>query len=315
MSRPLRITYPGAYYHITSRGNERKNIFKSNRDREKFLEYLESAVLRYNAIIHVYCLMDNHYHLLLETPSGNLSQIMRHINGAYTTYFNTKRKRAGHLFQGRYKSILVDIDEYAKELSRYIHLNPVRAGVVEKPEQYEWSSYKSFAGDMKAPDWLYRDFILTYFGKKKKSAENGYKRFVEQLLNEECDSPLKNTFGSVILGSLDFINHVKDTYLSKLQENRDLPSLREFSNKVELVELFNEVDNVFKNKPKVSRNIKMYLGQKYSGKTLKEIAQFFEIGESGISQAARRMSDRIDKEKGLQGQVEKIIDKLNLSKM
>jgi putative transposase len=141
MARPLRITYPDAFYHITSRGNEQKPVFKSRKDRIKFLEYLESATERYNAVIHAYCLMDNHYHLLLETPSGNLSRIMAHINGAYTAYFNRKRDRAGHLFQGRYKAIVVEADEYAKELSRYIHLNPVRAKIVELPEGYEWSSY------------------------------------------------------------------------------------------------------------------------------------------------------------------------------
>ncbi len=113
MARPLRIEYPGAFYHVTSRGNERKDIFKTDSDREKFLSYLESATDRYKAAIHVYCLMSNHYHILLETPSGNLSQIMRHINGAYTTYFNVKRKRSGHLFQGRYKAIVTDADEYA----------------------------------------------------------------------------------------------------------------------------------------------------------------------------------------------------------
>jgi putative transposase len=117
-------------------------VFKSKRDREKFLEYLESATQRYDALIHSYCMMDNHYHLLLQTPSGNLPQIMRHINGAYTTYFNVKRDRSGHLFQGSYKAILVDMDEYAKELSRYVHLNPVRAKIVETPEEYDWSSYK-----------------------------------------------------------------------------------------------------------------------------------------------------------------------------
>ncbi len=108
MARALRITFPGAFYHVTSRGHERKAVFKSTRDREKFLEYLESATQRYDALIHAYCLMDNHYHLLLETPSGNVSQIMRHINGAYTTYFNVNRDRSGHLFQGRYTAILVD---------------------------------------------------------------------------------------------------------------------------------------------------------------------------------------------------------------
>lgn len=138
MGRPLRIEYPGAFYHVTSRGNEKKEVFKSQKDREKFLSYLESATERYGAAIHVYCLMSNHYHLLVETPEGNLSQIMRHINGAYTNYFNTKRQRAGHLFQGRYKAILVEKDAYSLELSRYIHLNPVRAGMVQLPEDYRW---------------------------------------------------------------------------------------------------------------------------------------------------------------------------------
>ena len=119
------------------------------RDREKFLEYLESATQRYDARIHAYCLMDNHYHPLLETPSSNLSQIMRHINGAYTNYFNVKRRRSGHLFQGRYKAILVEMDEYAKELSRYLHLNPVRAKMVQTPETYEWSSYRYYIGQQK----------------------------------------------------------------------------------------------------------------------------------------------------------------------
>ena len=109
MARPLRIEYSGAYYHVTSRGNEKKDVFQSQLDREKFLAYLESATIRYGAAIHAYCLMSNHYHLLMETPRGNLSRIMRHINGAYTTYFNIKRKRAGHLFQGRYKAILIEI--------------------------------------------------------------------------------------------------------------------------------------------------------------------------------------------------------------
>ncbi len=162
MGRQLRIEYPGAYYHVTARGNERKDIFKSNRDRDKFLGYLQSAVERYGAIIHVWCLMDNHYHLLLETPQGNLSQVMQHVNGAYTNYFNTKRKRSGHLFQGRYKAILVEADEYAVELSRYIHLNPVRIVAVADPVHFRWSNCADYAEFRKPPDWLKRDFILEY---------------------------------------------------------------------------------------------------------------------------------------------------------
>ena len=137
MTRAWRIEYEGALYHVFSRGNEKQNIVIDDDDRELFLATAGEMVERFAIDLFAYVLMDNHYHLLLETPSGNLSQIMRHINGAYTTYFNAKRARAGHLFQGRYKSILVDIDEYAQELSRYIHLNPVRAKMVEIPEQYD----------------------------------------------------------------------------------------------------------------------------------------------------------------------------------
>ncbi len=185
MARPLRINYPGAFCHVTSRGNEQRNVFRSKRDREKFYKYLGSATQRYDAVVHVLCLMDNHFHLLVETPSGNLPQIMRHINGAYTTYFNRKRARSGHLFQGRYKAILVDMGEYAKELSRYIHLNPVRAEMVETPAEYEWSSYQFFIGVQKPPKWLFRDFIFGYFGGKVSIAEKGYRKFIGAMINKE----------------------------------------------------------------------------------------------------------------------------------
>ena len=198
MARPLRIEYPGAFYHVTSRGNEQKDVFKSQKDRERFLSYVESAVVRYGAVVHTWCLMSNHYHLLLETPSGNLSQIMRHINGAYTTYFNVKRKRAGHLFQGRYQAILVEADAYAVELSRYMHLNPVRAGMVAKPEHYQWSSYRSYIGQCTTPAWLKTDFILGYFGRKASDANNSYRRFVEDLLDSAYESPLTATVASTV---------------------------------------------------------------------------------------------------------------------
>jgi REP element-mobilizing transposase RayT len=314
MARPLRITYPGAFYHITARGNERKTIFKSKRDREKFLEYLESAVFRYDAVIHVYCLMDNHYHLLLETPAGNLSQIMRHINGAYTTYFNLKRSRAGHLFQGRYKSVLVDIDEYAKELSRYIHLNPVRAKMVEFPEAYEWSSYAYYIGKKKSPEWLQRNFILGYLGEKMPAAEKGYKQFVECLLGQSYESPLTGVVGSTILGAPDFIERIKDKYLSGLASDKDVPATRELSKKMTLDQIFAEVDAVFEGNAPIKRNIKMYLGQRYSGRSLREISSHFGISESGVSHASRRVVKAMETDRKIRKQVEKIENRLNLSR-
>ena len=177
-----------------------KRYSKAKRIGKSFWGYLESAVTRYGAAIHSYFLMSDHYHLLLETPAGNLSQIMRHINGAYTTYFNVKHKRAGHLFQGRYKAILVEADEYATELSRYIHLNPVRAGMTSRSEEYRWSSYRGYIGLNKAPDWLSEDFILGYFGGNSPKARNRYRHFVEDLLDKEYVSPLKHVIASTILG-------------------------------------------------------------------------------------------------------------------
>ena len=315
MARPLRIIYPGAFYHITSRGNEQKAVFKSIRDREKFLEYLESASERYDAVIHVYCLMDNHYHLLLETPSGNLPQIMRHINGAYTTYFNIKRGRAGHLFQGRYKAILVEKDEYAKELSRYIHLNPVRAGMVELPEEYEWSSYLTYIGKHKKPEWLHNDLIHGYFGKTKSSAQKQYQKFVNSLIKKEYDSPLESVVASTILGQTEFTTQVKEKYLSGKETDNDIPAFRELEERISVDDIYREVDSAFSDDTVLIRNIKIYLAKRYSGKRLKEIGDEFGIGQSGVSQTCRRLSQRIDSDIKLESKLQKIIKKLNLSRV
>jgi REP element-mobilizing transposase RayT len=315
MARPLRIIFPGAFYHVTSRGNERKNVYKSKRDREKFLEYLESASERYKAIIHAYCLMDNHYHLLLETPLGNLPQIMQHINGAYTTYFNVKRKRSGHLFQGRYKAILVAIDEYAKELSRYIHLNPVRTEVVEIPEKYDWSSYKFYIGKHKPPEWLYRDFILGYFGTNISGAQKSYQSFVNTLANKQYESPLEGVVSSTLLGSAEFIDFIKEKYLLSKEPDNNLPALKELSERVSMRDIFEEVESEASEEQSLTRDIKLYLCRRYTRERLKDIGKHFGIGESGVSQAYRRVLEKIPKDRKLKRQIEKIEKSLNLSRM
>lgn len=317
MARPLRISYAGAFYHITSRGNERKEIFTSNCDREKFLFYLESATRRYDALIHGYCLMSNHYHLLMETPAGNLSQIMQHINGAYTTYFNVKRQRSGHLFQGRYKAILVDMDEYAKELSRYIHLNPVRAGIVDKPEAYNWSSYQYFIGQKKAPEWFVMDFILGYFGNKVSEAQKNYHKFVTAIFGQEQDykSPLDDRPNSTILGSIDFIKEIRDKYLKDKKGDRNLSELRAFSTKPSIKKIEKEVELVFGSGNALSKKVKLYFCHRYSGKKLKEIGAYFDIGESGVSQSSRRISSKISADKKLRKQIMQIESRLELSRV
>lgn len=244
MARPLRITYPGAFYHITSRGNEHKPVFKGNRDREKLFEYPQSTALRYRAVIHAYRLMNNHCHLMLETPDGNLPPIMRHINGAYTTYFNVKRSRAGHLFQGCYKAISIDTENYAKELSRYIHLNPVRAEMVKKPEDYQWSSHQDHTGGRKPALWLNRDVILGYFGGKESIAQTTHKAFVTRLVDAEYETPLRDVFTSTILGCPDFVAHAKETYVKCRQPDRNVPATKHLPDSASVQDIFEGVDRL-----------------------------------------------------------------------
>ncbi len=262
MVRPLRIQFHGAFYHITARGNEQKNIFKSNRDREQFLSYLESAVERYGAVIHAFCLMDNHYHAMIETPDGNLSQILRHINGAYTTYFNTKRRRVGHLFQGRFKAILVDRDEYATSLSRYIHLNPVRAGMVEFPEEYPWSSYIYYVGLKQVPVWLTTNFIYGFFAKTPAVAKKRYRQFVNDLVEQEYESPLKDVFVSTILGSVEFVKEIQERHLGQVKNDRNLPAMTELSRKKTIEEIREAIDREFNNNPSMAKKVALYVCHK-----------------------------------------------------
>ena len=286
MARPLRIEYPSAFYHVTSRGNEQKDIYKSRKDREKFLSYLESATERYGAIIHAYCLMNNHYHLLLETPAGNLSQIMRHINGAYTTYFNVKRKRAGHLFQGRYKAILIEADSYALELSRYIHLNPLRAGSIEKPEDYEWSSYRFYIGLAKAPSWLKTGFVLDVFGGK--DAEIKYREFVNEGMKRESRSPLMGAIASTILGSPEFVREKSQQHLKEKEADRNMPAVRILT-RPSMDEILNTVEKLIGKDDPLSRKVCIYFCHRYSGARLKEIGERFGMSDAAITQASRRM--------------------------
>ena len=306
MGRPLRIEYPGAFYHVTSRGNEKKDVFKSQRDREKFLSYLESATERYGAAVHVYCLMSNHYHLLLETPLGNLSQIMRHVNGAYTNYFNAKRKRAGHLFQGRYKAILIEKDAHALELSRYIHLNPVRACMVQMPEEYRWSSYQSYIGKVVQPDWLRTAEQLGYFQGAEQEKRQNYKRFVEDAIGEEMESPLAGAVGTAILGGHEFIAGIEERHLEDKGANPDIPELKKVACRWSVKEIVDAVKEAVKEENRLTRKMCIYMCHRYSGARLKEIGEVFGVGAAGVSQESRRFAAMIRED----GELMKVVDEL-----
>ena len=185
MARPIRIEFNGALYHVTSRGDRREAIYEDDADRERFLEVLGQVVPDFNWVVHAYCLMGNHYHLLVETPDANLAKGMRQLNGVYTQYSNRRHARTGHVFQGRYKAILVDRDSYLLELARYVVLNPVRARMVRSPDAWAWSSYRAMLGADVAPAWLATDGLLAAFSRRRAEARRRYLKFVAEGVGAE----------------------------------------------------------------------------------------------------------------------------------
>lgn len=207
MSRPLRIEFAHGLYHVTSRGDGREAIYFSDADRELFLEVLSDTCERYNWVIHAYCLMSNHYHLLIETPDGNLSKGMRQLNGVYTQRLNRKHGRVGHVFQGRYKAIIVQQDSYLQELARYIVLNPVRAQMVRVAEEWLWSSYRATAAMVPCPVWLRTDPILSAFGQQRAQALSAYREFVAAGMGlPTVWTQLKN---QIYLGTDEFVEQMQ----------------------------------------------------------------------------------------------------------
>ena len=237
MARPLRLEFPGALYHLTARGNGRAAIFLNDSDRRAFLSILGDVVERYNWICHAYCLMNNHYHLLIETPDANLSEGMRQLNGVYTQSFNRRRGSVGHVFQGRFKSIIVDKDSYLLELCRYIVLNPVRAGMVGHPKEYPWSSFKSTAGFCRKPEFLFTDWVLAQFGRNRTAARKNYQRFILAGTNEE--PPWKKLAGQCLLGGASFLEKLLPNLKDKTTL-AEVPRVQRFAVRPSLESLFPE---------------------------------------------------------------------------
>lgn len=298
----------GRYYHVYSRGNEKKDIFKNRRDREKFLWYLEDATTRDTAVIHAYCLMSNHFHLLVETPRANLSKIMQHINTSYTTYYNVKHQHAGHLLQGRYKAIVVEADSYACELSRYIHLNPVRAGLAPTPQHYPWSSYRSYISSAARPSWLTTSLILGYFAGR----EAEYQQFVQEMVDTEYRNPLQQAVASTVLGREDFVTEILDRYLSNREsEDRELPALHAFAYSASPDTVYAAVAEMITDSGE-ARKLAIYLCHRFCGMPLKEIGEKFNLSPSGVTQASRRFADAIERDKELERKMTEVRKRLNL---
>ncbi|MFH1245352.1 MAG: transposase [Candidatus Omnitrophota bacterium] len=297
MARPLRIEYPGAFYHIIQRGSVKEDIFISEQDRLRFYDYLSTMHTRYKVRIHTYCLMNNHYHLIMETEEANLTKAVHYLNTSYTVYFNVKNKRSGHLFQGRYKAILVEADEYLHQLSRYIHLNPVRAGAAKEPEDYPYSSYKYFISTNMVLDWLDTGFILSLFNSNVNKAKTLYKEFVLDGIGKEKDSITKNTHYGLLLGGAGFIEDIKARFISGKQD-KEVPVLTEVMKQLKPEKIKSAVIKEIED-AKLARRIAIYLIRKHTALRLTEIAALFgNISDAGVSALYHRETEKriIDKE-------------------
>lgn len=280
MARPLRIEFEGAVYHITSRGNAGQQIFLDDRDRQRFLDLLDSAVERYQWLCHAYCMMNNHYHLLIETPKANISRGMRHLNGVYTQYFNYRHSRYGHLLQGRFKAILVQKDTHLLELCRYIVLNPVRAGLVKNPVQWRWSNYAATTGWIKAPHFLTTDWTLSQFSGSKNEAQARYGKFV---CAGAVESPWTEVKGRILLGTDEFVEKLKD-FLTKKESAREIPKVERYVNRPSLQDLFNRKGQ--------ERDCAVYEAYARHGYSMSEIARHLGVHYTTVSRAIRRVEQK-----------------------
>lgn len=274
MARPLRVEFSGAIYHLTSRGNARQKVFFTDTDRELFLDTLSQVVSRYGWICHAYCLMANHYHLLVETPKANLSLGMRQLNGMYTQSFNRRHNRVGHLFQGRFKAILVEKESYLLELCRYIVLNPVRVKGKGEIGGWKWSSYRATAGLASVPEFLSTDWILGQFGKNRAKAQKQYRAFVREGLENRPWEELK---GQIYLGSEAFI----ERHCPGNQELKEIP-------RVQLKAVKPSLERIF------AKSGKRAIVQAYKehGYRLQEIAAHLGVHYATVSRRLKQMEQQ-----------------------
>ena len=313
MARAYRLQAEDCFYHVTGRGNDRKQIYASDYDYRKFLEYVLTAKKRFDFYLYAYVLMPNHYHLLIKTRHANLSKIMHNINSSYTTYYNIKHNKTGHLFQGRYKSIVVDADSYFSTLTKYIHLNPVKAKMVESPEEYTWSSYKGYI-EHRGGSYIDKDQVDKVLGIKAKE----YRQFVMDGIGKKEENPLKDVYGGFILGNASFI---KDK-LSALKEqvgNKDIShkrALRKYASAEDINDLMKrEYGKSFAELiKKRTRGIKdkkiaIYLLRRLAGLSNAEIGGLLGMNFSAVSKSALDIERAMANSKILQKEVNSLISK------
>lgn len=271
MARPLRLEFAGALYHVTSRGDRCEDIYLTDHDRIAYLKILGEVCERYNWIIHAYCLMDNHYHILIETPDSNLSKGMRQLNGVYTQYFNRTHKRVGHVYQGRYMAIIIQKETYLLEVARYVVLNPVRARMVRTAKDWPWSSYRATSGYICPPVWLNTNWIIAHFSRKKSTAMVRYRRFVAEGKNQP--SIWEQLRHQVYIGDEDYIKQIqtkitKEADLSEIpaSQRRPMPKSLDY-----YAQKYNDRDQA------------MLAAYQSGGYSMKDLAKYFDLHYTSVS--------------------------------
>jgi len=324
MARPLRIQYENAYYHVTCRGNARQEIYADDRDRSVFLKLLARSAEIYQVEVLAYVLMANHFHLLVKTPGANLQEFMRHFNISYTSHFNRGHKRTGHLYQGRYKAFLIDADSYLEEVSRYIHLNPLRPKgkarktLAEKKEylrRYQWSSYPTYLSPRAGRSLVQVQEILVYFGGDTPEGRKQYRDFVKEGLTREMENPLERGKGHGIIGSAEFVERMKERFLSGQPRSREVPAIRKVIGQVEPERILKAVamefqvsreDLLQRGNRGIARPVLMELLYRYGGLNQREIGELLGIDYSSVSVGRKKLQTLLGKGKGLVARIKGI---------
>lgn len=299
MSRPLRIEFPGALYHVMSRGNERRRIVRDEADFRRRIDWLRRTVETCGWRVHAFVVMPNHEHLLLQTPRPNLSVGMQFLNGNYTGYFNRRHQRVGHLFQGRFKAQLVEQEGYLLEVSRYVHLNPVRAKLVELPQQWPFSSFAGYYQASRALAWVDYRAVLGEFARQEAAARRAYRRFVRAGVDQPPSSPWKKAIGGLILGSEAFVARIRKS-LDNRSEDASLPELGRLRERPSLDRILEVVLSHFgcdaagwcpgKRSNDPGRAVAAYLARRRFGYLATEVAQWLGYrGPSGVTRATARV--------------------------
>lgn len=308
MSRPLRIEFEDAIYHVCARGNAGESIFRSQGDRVQFVRLLEQSSKRFGGAVFCFVLMGNHFHLLVQTSHPNLSRWMHWLIVSYSVSFNRRHHRSGHLFQGRYKSFLVETGEYLLALSRYIHLNPVRGLKLGRgnPMQrrrrlrdFKWSSYRGYAALAEPFNFVQETIILDELSGSKQAARLSYRRFVEEALTREIDNPFEAVRWQVVLGRENFLRRVRDRVKCLHKQKREIPSLRQALRFVEPTAVLKKVAKKFNanvqrlrsrsERGSQAKNVAMWMIWELCGMTLREVGEFFsQMDYSAVAQRIRR---------------------------